>query len=299
MNLKQLTYFKKLAELQHYTKAATELLVSQPALSYSISSLEEELGTSLFQKQGRNIVLTKHGKKFYSHVVTALSELDRGVSSLKQNTNIQTGTIDIGVLSTFSGNFINEAIRKYTLTYPKANFNLYDGLKNEVIEGLKSGLYDVGFCTKDEKESNLVYIPMLYQELVLITSKDHEFSSKDVINISCLEGYPLITYRDSLPIGKTVRNLFSEHNIMPNIILAFNDESSIAGMVSQDFGIALVVNSPLLKQYDISIIPLDIKSNSHIIYLVYNKDNYQTKATENFIKYMANENSQIITPKTL
>ena len=53
MNLSQLYYFKKLAELQHYTKAAKELYISQPSLSDSMSSLEKELGVTLFQKEGR------------------------------------------------------------------------------------------------------------------------------------------------------------------------------------------------------------------------------------------------------
>ena len=68
MNLSQLYYFRKLAQLQHYTKAAKELYITQPSLSDSISSLEQELGLSLFQKEGRNVKLTKYGKEFYEYV---------------------------------------------------------------------------------------------------------------------------------------------------------------------------------------------------------------------------------------
>ena len=55
MNLPQLYYFRKLAEVQHYTEAAKALYITQPSLSDSIASLEKELGVSLFQKKGRNI----------------------------------------------------------------------------------------------------------------------------------------------------------------------------------------------------------------------------------------------------
>lgn len=68
MNLSQLYYFRKLAELQHYTKTAKELYITQPTLSDSIAALEKELGVSLFQKDGRNIKLTKYGKEFYQYV---------------------------------------------------------------------------------------------------------------------------------------------------------------------------------------------------------------------------------------
>ena len=64
MNLNQLHYFAKLAEVEHYTKAAEELSISQPSLSHAVSSLEKEIGTKLFEKQGRGVVLTKYGKIF-------------------------------------------------------------------------------------------------------------------------------------------------------------------------------------------------------------------------------------------
>ena len=64
MNLNHLKYFVKLAQIEHYTKAAKELCITQPSLSNAIAMLENELGTYLFEKQGRNITLTKYGKLF-------------------------------------------------------------------------------------------------------------------------------------------------------------------------------------------------------------------------------------------
>ena len=74
MNLSQLKYFVTLARLEHYTKAAEELEISQPSLSYAMTMLEQELGTKLFQKKGRNIVLTKYGKFFLDYVEQSLQD---------------------------------------------------------------------------------------------------------------------------------------------------------------------------------------------------------------------------------
>ena len=65
MNLSQLQYFCKLAELQHYTRAAEQLHITQPTLSNSIAHLEKELGVPLFEREGRNVQLTKYRRKFY------------------------------------------------------------------------------------------------------------------------------------------------------------------------------------------------------------------------------------------
>ena len=76
MNLSQLNYFKKLAEVLHYTRAAQELFITQPTLSGAISSLEKELGAPLFERNGRSMALTTYGEVFYEHVCLALRAID-------------------------------------------------------------------------------------------------------------------------------------------------------------------------------------------------------------------------------
>lgn len=87
MTLDQLYYFKKLAELEHYTNAASELFISQPSLSLSIKNLEEELGVTLLQKKGRNVILTNSGRDFYNCVSEIFSILNNGVAAIKHNTD--------------------------------------------------------------------------------------------------------------------------------------------------------------------------------------------------------------------
>lgn len=84
MNLQQLYYFRKLAEVQHYTKAAKALYITQPSLSDSIASLEHELSVSLFQKKGRGVQLTKYGQEFYEYVNQALGILEHGIAIMKE-----------------------------------------------------------------------------------------------------------------------------------------------------------------------------------------------------------------------
>ena len=75
MNLFHLRYFETLARTEHYSKAAEILSITQPSLSYAISTLESELGIQLFEKRGRNIVLTKYGKAFSVHSEQTMFQL--------------------------------------------------------------------------------------------------------------------------------------------------------------------------------------------------------------------------------
>ena len=91
MNLYHLRYFVTLAHLEHYTKAAEILSITQPSLSHAIGSLEKELGTRLFKKHGRGVVLTKYGKLFEEYVDNALYSLDTGVKKVRTMTGQTEG----------------------------------------------------------------------------------------------------------------------------------------------------------------------------------------------------------------
>ena len=78
MNLNHLHYFRVLAKTEHYTQAANQLDITQPSLSHAIAALEKDLGCYLFEKQGRNIKLTKYGRIFYEYIDKGLQEVDLG-----------------------------------------------------------------------------------------------------------------------------------------------------------------------------------------------------------------------------
>ena len=113
MNLNQLKYFSVLAKVQHYTKAANILSISQPSLSNSISSLEEELGTELFEKKGRNIFLTKYGRVFLKYVDSALDTLKLGEKEIYKITGSSKGLVDLAYTNDIDSTFLPNIIEKF------------------------------------------------------------------------------------------------------------------------------------------------------------------------------------------
>ena len=84
MTLNQLNYFYQAAMLQHFNQAAEKLNISQPSLSRSITALEDELGITLFEKSGRNVILTKAGDIFLEHVTQILDDVKRAELKMHQ-----------------------------------------------------------------------------------------------------------------------------------------------------------------------------------------------------------------------
>lgn len=287
MNLNQLYYFRKLAELQNYTKAAAELYISQPSLSYSITKLEEVLGASLFKKKGRNVVLTRYGEKFYLCVNEVLTKLDDGVAMLKQTVDASASKIVIGTIQILSVDFVSKNIRAFTDSHPKTPFDIITcATSDAVIAGIKDGIYDMGFCYKTENEKDLIFMPILRQEFAVITNVGHKLSGKTSLNLADISECPLITYRENNPLHLYISNLFKEQNIEPYIVLSFDDDITISEMVAQNFGIAIVVDTPILRNHNVSIVPLNANSASAILYLAYRKDAILSSSSRGFINQL-------------
>lgn len=286
MNLQQLYYFRKLAEVQHYTEAAKALYITQPSLSDSIASLESELSVALFQKKGRGIELTKYGQEFYQYVNQALGVLEHGIAIMKEKSDSVTGTIDVGCIPTLLGDFLPDALDLYHEKHPQVNFNIFQDKSIPVAEGDSAGDYDIGFCSMVENKEDLVFVPITYQELIVIVRNGHPLARYDSMELTALRDYTLSTYRDTIPIGKTIRKILKDKGL--EAAYSYDDEISIAGRIKRSSKAAIVADTPFLKQFDnLKKIHLtDVPLGTRMLYMVYSKKNFITAAVEAFANFM-------------
>lgn len=249
MNLNHLSYFRVLAKLEHYTQAAEELSITQPSLSHAMSALERDLGTYLFEKQGRNIKLTKLGKIYFEYVEKALSELERGEKRIKELTNVSTGTIELGYIYTLGPNFVPKLIKKFTSIEKNKDikFLFGQGTTKSLINDLKEERYDMVFCSLMESEPEIDFMPIAKEELVVIVSNEHPLAKRDFIDLSEVGDYPFIGFSEKSGIRPLISELFTKVNITPNIICEVEEDNAVAGLVEINYGIAVVPKISSLK----------------------------------------------------
>ena len=137
-----------------------------------------------------------------------------------------------------------------------------------------------------ENKDDLVFVPITYQELVVIVRNDHPLAVHDSIKLTALKGYMLSTYRDTIPIGKTIRKILKEKGM--EAVYSYDDEISIAGRINHSSKTAIVADTPFLKQFDnLKKIHLtDVPKDTRMLYLVYSKKNFITAAVEAFANFM-------------
>ena len=294
MNLSQLYYFRKLAELQHYTKAAKELFITQPTLSGSISSLEQELGVSLFQKAGRNVELTKYGAEFLKYVNVSLEQLDKGIAIMKGYSGEgDGGIIDLGCIITLQTDYLPRLLNGYSsVNEHKTEFNINQKPSQDLLSGVVAGNHDVAFCAFDAGfDASLQQIPVVEQQLVVAMSPSSSLAAKPYLTLDDLREESLITYRDEVPLGQSVKNLLDGFGI-DQVRYAYEDESILAGFAANGSDIALMLDTFFPHSVeDIVVKPLynnelEKRRYCHTIYLVYSEKNYRPYCVEHFIEYV-------------
>ncbi|MFH5181304.1 LysR family transcriptional regulator [Paenibacillus sp. TAB 01] len=144
MEWQQLEYFRTVAKTEHFTKAAEQLAISQPALSRSVTKLEEELGVHLFDRLGRSVQLNPMGKLFLKRVERALQEIQDGIEEVRQFHDPDAGTVSLAFLMTFGLHILPDLIGKFNRMYPKIEFLLYQNPTTVILPQLQHS--EVNLC---------------------------------------------------------------------------------------------------------------------------------------------------------
>lgn len=297
MNLMQLYYFRALAKTEHYTHAAEELDISQSALSQSISSLENELQTYLFEKKGRNIVLTKNGRLFFKYVDSALNELDKGKKELKKINTLEDGKISLGFISGV-GHFVPGLISDFLKkpSHVNISFTCAEGTTDVLIRKLKDEYYDMIMCSKNEDEQNIDFVPIIEGQLVVLVPEAHPLVHKKKLYLNEISTLPFIIHTSDCGMRTLTDELFARLGVKPKIVMEAQEDMLIAELVESNHGIALITDMPEIKKFRIKIIPLADPDAHRFIYLASLKNHHLSPAARAFKTFLLDRHE--VTPLT-
>lgn len=257
MNIDQLRNFIKVAEIGHITNAAEYLNISEPALSKSISRLEEELGINLFDRVGRNIAINKSGTVFYEYASQALQKIDEGIDTI-QTMQEKDHVVQLQAmpLILFPG-----LLDKLLTTYPKTNI-LSSALPSYVLkDNLLSGKTDLCFTSNTLKDSNISQRVLNVEALLLVLPNYHSLRKKKYITAKDLLNEKFIISDEHSNLNSYYNYVFNDFVEKPQISHSVIIAHEILEYISKNRGIALLPSSlyeDLLKSHPTGTITLHI-----------------------------------------
>ena len=282
MNLQQLYYFKTIAELEHYTKAAEALNVNQSSLSHAMQSLEHELNVKLFMRSGRNVVMSTYGRMFLPHVTQALEALDEGVTELRHAIDPDKGIVTLACFPSLA-QFVPDIIVRYVSETNHVNARLQTSQEStyfELREQLLTGRVDLVLATKiDDPRVGSTFIGE--QSFALLVPKDHRFADYESIDLAEIDGENFIAYSKDSQIRSQSDDYFRAHGIHPHITTETAQDVMIYGLVAAGHGIAVTPWPLGSAPYNVRVIPLK-GVHKRQLYLMWNKENYLPPSAAQF-----------------
>jgi LysR family nitrogen assimilation transcriptional regulator len=168
MDLKQLEYFRHVAELGSFTRAAAFLSVVQPSLSRYVRQLEVELGHNLFERNGRGVVLTAAGSRLLEHSRGILAQVGRIRADLEDQRLGDCGSVALGLPPSLGSTITVPLVKACGEILPNARLGTVEGLSAYILEWLHMGRVDFGLVYNASPSANVDVLPLLNEPLYLI-----------------------------------------------------------------------------------------------------------------------------------
>ncbi|PWW07287.1 DNA-binding transcriptional LysR family regulator [Paenibacillus cellulosilyticus] len=241
MEWQQIQYFQTLARLEHVTRAAERLSLSQPALSRSIARLEEELGVPLFDRQGRTLKLNRYGHLFLNRADRILSELDTAKKELQDIVHPEHGEVAFGFLHTLSASVIPDFIGAFRDRSPGIRFDLKQNHSYSLLSHLYAGELDLCVIAEPtDPRLPLEWIPLWSEEIFAVLPTSHPLAGADSLSLKELENEPFILLKKGYAMRDTVDRLFQQSGIHPRVTFEGEEASTAAGFVAAGLGVSLL-----------------------------------------------------------
>ncbi len=238
MELHQLKQFVAAAESESFTRGAERAFVSQPALSASISKLEEELGVQLFIRNKRNVVLTPSGRKLLKRAKQIMAECAQAKAELKHH-EVQR-SLRLGVINTLSIRQVANLIEQYRRENPEVLLDVTDASQEQIERYQKEARIDFALTLLSQGKAKKSYQEVLFCEpYVVALPLGHHLSGRKTVSLSELAKEPFIA-RTHCESRSFLGQLLKDKGVRLNVVYKTNQDDRAISLVEAGVGIAFI-----------------------------------------------------------
>lgn len=288
MEINQLKYFCALANTRHFTRTAQEISISQSALSRSIHKLEQELGTPLFKRGSREILLTSSGQRFLIHAERALRELEKGRQEIESERDPDHGVISLSFMHSLGIHILPQLLSEFKQLYPHIQFNLDQDNSSVLARSLLEGKSDICLCSIMVNMEQLAWLYLYTEELFAVVPKNHPFAGRKSIDLEDLEGQPFITLKPNYSLRILTDQFCAISGIRPSIIFEGDDINTAASLVSAHLGVSLLPRITGIETAGLVFLPVSFPVCKREIGLAWSTTRPLSPATHLFQQFIIN-----------
>ena len=292
MNLDYLKTYLEVIKLGSFSDVAKKLSISQPAVSFQIQKLEQDLGIRLLDRSQKIITVTEAGKRFLrfaGSVEEARNHLQRDLDQLREEV---TGDLVV-IASTIPGEFLLPSfLSDFKALHPAVRVQMVVSDSLTVISEVQDSTYEVGFCGVAPGDKELEVIKMAEDEIVLIVFPEHPFAGRSEVSLTELEREPFIFREETSGTQQSLRAFLAKAGLdlrkwVPNLVL--DTTEAVVSAVEIRAGIAFVSNLAIKKSLGLGLVK-QVNVNglrlTRDFYCIYRRERVVSRLLEEFITFV-------------
>jgi DNA-binding transcriptional LysR family regulator len=295
MNLEYLKTYIEVIKLGNFSEVGKKLSISQPAVSFQIQKIEHDLGVHLIDRSQKAVTMTEAGKRLLIFAKSIEGEWEKLLLDLEHLREDVTGELTIAA-STIPGEFILPVfLGEFKALHPAVRAQVIVSDSLTVIDGVKDGKYELGFCGVIPSEKELESTKIGADEIILVVFPEHPFGKRKEINLNDLEGEPLIFRESTSGTQHSLEAPFSHAGFnfkkwTPHLILGTTQ--AVVSAVEAKAGIAFVSNLAVKKSLalglvkQVNITGMALKRD---FYCIYRKERIVSRLLKEFIIFVGSK----------
>ena len=257
MELRQLAYFVAVVEAAHFTRAAEQLRIAQPAVSQQIRRLEAELGERLLYRDRRTVALTSAGEALLPHARAALAQVEHGRQAVAALRGLVTGQLRVGLVMPLPDRRVVRAIGAFGRTYPGIELTLVEDETDALLGGLAAGDLHTAFLglgPGQDPPAGLQGIVVAREPAVLAVHPQHPLAARRSVRLSALRDEPVVTLTRASRLRTVLETECRQAGFAPRIVAETSDLNVMVQLVAEGIGVALMPRSGGEEASDVAMI---------------------------------------------
>jgi DNA-binding transcriptional LysR family regulator len=231
--------FQAVASNLSYSRAAQELHISQPGVTFHIKGLEREYGAAMFERVGKRLYLTDAGRTLHLYVQRMSLMEEEARVALEELKGLQSGLLVVGASATIGIYLLPEVVGEFRKRHPGIKVSLRVGNKRHTIERLLNNELDFGLVAGPVDDSHLVTEPYLNDELAVIVSPQHRFARESVIYPGELRRETFLVREPGSGTQELMEERLTQLGIAPADTMQLGSTEAIKQAVAANLGISI------------------------------------------------------------
>lgn len=297
MELRQIRYFVAVARKKHFTQAAEELRLAQPALSQQIQQLEQELRVALFVRTSRRVSLTPAGEAFFIRAERILAEVERAHREMQEFAGLGRGHVSIGALQSLGVFRIPALLARFHARHPGIEISLREEANEKLLELLNTGELDLSLIqitkpssSPDIDSSSIITEQILTEELVLVVAPDHPLAGRQQVEMRELRDEPFVLFKPGSGLRRVITQSSRDAGFTPRILFESGELGMLRSLVAEGLGVTILPRSVAeAPGREVSILSLGTPGPMRTILLAWQTPIAHSPAASAFLAFMRND----------